>query len=81
MRMLRDPDCLLAEGLEELRRQFQVPATFPAAVLAEAEAAATRGPDAHADWTGRAFVTLDPASATDLDQAFAFEPAGADWLL
>lgn len=79
--MLRDPDCLLAEGLEELRRQFQVPATFPAAVLAEAEAAATRGPDAHADWTGRAFVTLDPASATDLDQAFAFESAGADWLL
>ena len=79
--MLRDPDCLLAEGLEELRRQFQVPATFPAAVLAEAEATATRGPDAHADWTGRAFVTLDPASATDLDQAFAFESAGADWLL
>ena len=76
MRMLRDPDCLLAEGLGELRRQFQVPATFPGPVLAEADAVAQRGPGDHADWTDRPFVTLDPATATDLDQAFALEPAG-----
>ncbi|MEA3263186.1 MAG: RNB domain-containing ribonuclease [Pseudomonadota bacterium] len=79
--MLRDPDCLLAEGLATLRTQFQVPASFPAEVLAAAEAAARRAPSEHADWTARPFVTLDPAESTDLDQAFAIEPAGADWLL
>lgn len=81
MRILRDPDCLLAEGLAALRRQFQVPASFPAPVLAAAEAAAQRSPGDHADWTARHFVTLDPASATDLDQAFTLEASAADWLL
>ena len=81
MRSLRDPDCLLTEGLAALRLQFQVPASFPAEVLAAAEAAAGRRPSAHADWTDRAFVTLDPAGATDLDQAFMIEAAGQDWLL
>lgn len=42
---------------------------------------AGRLPDSHADWTDRDFVTLDPASSTDLDQAFVIEPAGADLLL
>lgn len=79
--MLRDPDCLLAEGLATLRTQFQVPASFPAEVLTAAEAAARRAPSEHADWTARPFVTLDPSESTDLDQAFAIEPAGADWLL
>ena len=78
---MRDPDCLLAEGLATLRVQFQVPATFPAPAQAAANAAAQRAPTAHADWTGRPFVTLDPADATDLDQAFAIEAAGPDWLL
>lgn len=81
MRTLRDPDCLLAEGLANLRQQFQVPASFPPAVLAAAEAAARRQPTAHADWTDRPFVTLDPADSTDLDQAFAIEAAGRDWVL
>lgn len=81
MKALRDPDRLLGEGLAAIRAQFRVPAEFPAAVLAEAEAASHRTPDAHVDWTDRAFVTLDPASSTDLDQAFAIEAAGNDWLL
>lgn len=81
MRILRDPDCLLAEGLATLRVQFQVPESFPAPALAEAKVAARRAPAAHADWTDRPFMTLDPAGATDLDQAFAIEAAGADWLL
>jgi exoribonuclease R len=79
--MLRDPDCLLAEGLATLRVQFQVPGTFPEPVLAAAQVAAQRQPAEHADWTQRPFVTLDPAGSTDLDQAFAIEPAGSDWLL
>ena len=81
MKTLRDPDCLLAEGLGTIRSQFRVPEGFPPDVLAAAEAAARRAPGAHADWTDRVFVTLDPAGATDLDQAFAIEAAGVDYLL
>lgn len=81
MRSLRDPDCLLADGLAAIRAQFKVPAGFPAAVEEAARTAAARAPTAHADRTAVPFVTLDPASSTDLDQAFAIEPAGSDWLL
>ena len=81
MRSIRDPDRLLAEGLPEIRAQFRIPASFPAPVLAAAETAAKRAPSAHADRTAMPFVTLDPASSTDLDQAFAIEAAGSDLLL
>lgn len=81
MRAIRDPDRLLGEGLAAIRAQFRVPDSFPPEVLTAAEQAARRTPDAHADWTGIAFVTLDPASATDLDQAFAIERVGTDFLL
>jgi exoribonuclease R len=81
MKALRDPDCLLAEGLTAIRAQYKVPAAFPPAIEAAASAAAGRLPSGHRDRTGEAFVTLDPASSTDLDQAFTIEPAGADLLL
>ncbi len=81
MKVLRDPDRLLAEGLGAIRAQYRVPPAFPPEVEAAAQEAARRAPDAHADWTARHFVTLDPAGATDLDQAFAIEPAGVDYLL
>lgn len=81
MRAIRDPDRLLTDGLAAIRTQFRVPDGFPPAVTAAAEQAARRPPGDHADWTGRPFVTLDPARSTDLDQAFAIEPAGSDWLL
>jgi exoribonuclease R len=81
MKALRDPDCLLSEGLAAIRTQFKVPASHPPAVLAAAKLAAKRRPTAHADRTGEHFVTLDPAASTDLDQAFAIEASGADFLL
>ncbi len=81
MRAIRDPDRLLADGLAQIRAQFRIPASFPAPVLAAAETAAKREPSAHADRTAIPFVTLDPASSTDLDQAFAIEAAGSDLLL
>ena len=81
MKAIRDPDRLLADGLAAIRAQFRVPASFPPEVLAAAEAAARRVPSAHADRTAMPFVTLDPASSTDLDQAFAIESAGTDLLL
>lgn len=76
MKALRDPQNLLSEGLAAIRAQFAVPSAFPPEVAAAAEAAARRIPGEHADWTDRPFVTLDPASATDLDQAFAIEKTG-----
>jgi exoribonuclease R len=81
MKTLRDPQNLLAEGLAAIRGQFKVPLGFAPEVAAAAEAAAARKPAGRADWTARPFVTLDPASSTDLDQAFAIEPAGGDLLL
>ncbi len=81
MRSLRDPDCLLAEGLAAIRGQFKVPDGFPPEVEAAAREAAARTPAEHADRTDVPFVTLDPASSTDLDQAFWIEPAGGDLLL
>ena len=81
MKALADPDNALAAGLAAIRAQFQVPDSFPPAVLAAAEAAAKRAPTEHVDRTDRPFVTLDPASSTDLDQAFCIDRSGADLLL
>src|SRR6185312_12560357 len=81
MKALIDPTNALGTGLAAIRAQYQVPAGFPPAVLAAAEAAAKRVPSAHVDRTAMPFVTLDPASSTDLDQAFTIERAGADLVL
>ena len=81
MKALVDPDNALGEGLATIRTQFQVPASFPAEVLAAADAAAKRAPTAHVDRTAWPFVTLDPASSTDLDQAFTIDRSGDDLLL
>lgn len=81
MKSLADPGRALANGLAAIRREFQVPPGFPPEVLAAAERAAARQPIEHVDRTDRPFVTLDPASSTDLDQAFAIDRSGADLLL
>ncbi|MEQ7874456.1 RNB domain-containing ribonuclease [Sphingomonas sp. ASV193] len=82
MKTLVDPAKLLSEGLAAIRAQYDVPAAFPDAVQAEAEEAAKRVPGAdHADRTGVDFVTLDPATSRDLDQAFAIQAAGSDLIL
>ncbi len=81
MRIRADLTDDLVEGLVEIRRQFKVPAEFAAPVLQAAGDAAKRAPTAHVDRTDWPFVTLDPQSSTDLDQAFHIELAGADVLL
>jgi exoribonuclease R len=81
MKTLIDSTNALVGGLAAIRKQFNVPAQFPPAVLAAADKAAGRTPTAHVDRTGRPFVTLDPATSTDLDQAFAVERSGSDLLL
>ncbi|MES2288498.1 MAG: RNB domain-containing ribonuclease [Pseudomonadota bacterium] len=81
MRTIADPNDALLHGLQAIRTQFQVPTSFPDDVLAAAEVAAKKAPTEHVDRTDRPFVTLDPASSTDLDQAFSIERSGADLLL
>ena len=78
---LVDRQGALSRGLADIRTQFAVPSSFPTEVLAEAEAAAAKPINGRADWTDRGFVTLDPATSTDLDQAFAIERSGADIVL
>jgi exoribonuclease R len=81
MKTVKDPANALADGLAAIRLQYQVPEGFPPDVLAAAEAAAKRVPTDHTDRTAEHFVTLDPASSTDLDQAFAIEASGDDIIL
>ena len=81
MKAIADPENALGRGLASIRSQFQIPESFPEPVLAAAEKASERAPSEHSDRTDRPFVTLDPASSTDLDQAFAIERSGADLLL
>jgi exoribonuclease R len=81
MRAIADPTNALDRGLAAIRRQYQVPETFSPDILAVAERASQRIPREHVDRTGERFVTLDPATSTDLDQAFAIERSGTDLLL
>jgi exoribonuclease R len=81
MKTIVDSDRALTDGLTAIRRDFQVPGAFPADVMQAAQAATRRALAGRVDRTGDSFVTLDPASSTDLDQAFAIERAGADIML
>ena len=81
MKALVDPNNALAAGLAAIRTEFQVPVGFPPDVLAAAVVAAQRLPTAHVDRLDLPFVTLDPATSTDLDQAFCIETSGGDLLL
>jgi exoribonuclease R len=72
---------LLTEGLATIRRDNEVPDGFSPEVLEAAAESARRPWDDRRDLTHLPFVTLDPASSTDLDQAFALERDGSDLLL
>ena len=81
MRLASDMLDDFREGFAQLHDDFDVPGDFPAEVLEAAEAAAQRplggGASPHVDRTDLQFLTLDPVSSTDLDQAFAIEMAGS----
>lgn len=81
MRSLIDDDHVLDSGLAAIRTQYQVPSGFAPSLLAAATDAARRTPDQHVDRTDWPFVTLDPATSTDLDQAFTIERGAGDDLL
>jgi exoribonuclease R len=81
VKTLIDSGHALQRGLLAIRREFAVPDGFPPQVEAAAAAAAQRAPTEHVDRTAMRFVTLDPATSIDLDQAFAIERSGHDMLL
>jgi len=81
LKALKDRTRALGDGLAAIRTQFQLPDAFPDEVEAAAAAAARRAPADHVDRTDIGFVTLDPASSTDLDQAFVIEVSGSDLVL
>ncbi|UWF78300.1 MULTISPECIES: RNB domain-containing ribonuclease [Microbacterium] len=67
----------LAAALAALRESLDAPEEFPAQALAEAEAA--RPAETGRDLREVPFVTLDPAGARDLDQAFHLEGSDAGY--
>src|SRR5690606_14926834 len=58
---------------------LELPEEFPADVLADATFAVGSHELPELDLTGIPFVTIDPAGATDLDQALAIERDGSGW--
>jgi exoribonuclease R len=72
----------MTAGLDAIRDDVGVPTGFTPDQLAAAAAAAERTPGSdHVDRTHQRFVTLDPESSVDLDQAFTIEHAGDDLIL
>ncbi|WP_371678755.1 RNB domain-containing ribonuclease [Streptomyces sp. NBC_01276] len=68
----------LRAALRDLRTRLEVPAAFPAEVLAEAEGAAAAPRLPAEDATDLPVFTIDPPGSVDLDQAMhlALRPAG-----
>jgi exoribonuclease R len=71
----------LREGIATIQAELKVTAAFPAEVeeAASRAAAAPRLPDL--DRTDIPFVTIDPASSMDLDQALHFERDGSGYVV
>ena len=63
----------LAGALKALRTTLELPGPFPEDVLRDAEAAVAEHKLPDLDLTHVEFVTIDPASSTDLDQALFIE--------
>ncbi len=67
-------------GLQRLRDELEVPAEFPAEVLAAAEQAAKAPrPADRTDRTDIEFVTIDPEGSMDLDQAVHIAKNGSGY--
>ncbi|MFI2563136.1 RNB domain-containing ribonuclease [Paenarthrobacter sp. NPDC018779] len=66
----------LAESLAALRTELELPAEYPGEALAEARAAVEHHQLPARDLLDVPFVTIDPATSTDLDQALFIDRAG-----
>jgi VacB/RNase II family 3'-5' exoribonuclease len=66
----------LRAGFARIRAELDLPDGFPAAVMAEAEAAARASSLPAYDLTDLPFLTIDPPGSRDLDQAMFIERRG-----
>ena len=66
----------LTARFEAVRREFELPDQFPPEVLAEAAAAAGAATLPERDETAVPFITIDPPTSMDLDQAMSIERSG-----
>lgn len=69
----------LEPALDALLAELEVQEDFTAEVLADAERAAREADLPDQDRTDLPFVTIDPPTAMDLDQAMHLEPLGDGW--
>lgn len=79
IRVTGAPEAPLRAALAALRTELGVPASFPPAVLAEAERAAAAPALPAYDATDIPFVTVDPPTSTDLDQALHLSRQGTGY--
>ncbi|WP_432244830.1 RNB domain-containing ribonuclease [Arthrobacter sp. G.S.26] len=73
---VHDHNNALEAALSELRVELELPGKYPADAVHDAEAAVAALQLPGEDLTGIEFVTIDPASSTDLDQAVFMERDG-----
>ncbi len=69
VRLAAPDDAAIVASFNELRQQLKIPMSFPAGVLADAEASARSPRLPGADETAIPFLTIDPPESMDLDQA------------
>ncbi|MFN7892102.1 MAG: RNB domain-containing ribonuclease [Pirellula sp.] len=84
MRIHKDAQRALKLGIDSIVEQFQLPRSFSPEIESEAARASSgfQLQDGNRrDLTGLPFVTLDPATSTDLDQAFYLEEDGESIVL
>ena len=81
LKAIYDRSGALDAGLAAIREQFQLARRLPARGRGRGARRLGRPLTGHVDRTNWPFVTLDPVSSTDLDQAFAIGRSGADLYL
>ncbi|HMG30307.1 MAG TPA: RNB domain-containing ribonuclease [Jiangellaceae bacterium] len=81
LRLVADDAARLRAALDKIRAELEVPGEFPADAIAEASAAAAAATTPDRDLTDVPFVTIDPPSSMDLDQALHLSRDGRAFLV
>jgi exoribonuclease R len=74
-----DTSQALLDRFDAVRREFELPEGFPPEVLAEAQRAAAEADLPQRDETSVPFITIDPPTSKDLDQAMWIERDGSGY--
>ena len=74
-----DSSQALLDRFDAVRREFELPESFPPEVLDEAQRAAGDAALPQRDETAVPFITIDPPTSKDLDQAMSIERDGSGY--